>query len=81
MYLTGFRHINTLMFPQNPSKREYITTMVYKMGNEVPPTLLCHMTMKDCNRLREKGWEEVLMNLQHRGNELHVRFTGVRKGS
>lgn len=80
MYLTRFRRINTLMFTPDYPKREYISTMIYKTGSEISPTLLFHMTMKECNRLREKGWDEVQMNLQHKGNELFVRFSGVKKG-
>jgi hypothetical protein len=78
-YLTNLGNINTLMPTPNSSKRDYIVTMVYKTGSEISPTLLFHMTMKECNRLREKGWDEVLMNLQHRGTELIVRFSGIKK--
>ena len=80
MYLTGLGRINTLMSTPSSEKREYICTMIYKTGSEISPTLLFHMTMKECNRLREKGWDEVQMNLQHKGNELYVRFAGIKRG-
>jgi hypothetical protein len=61
-----------------PSKnREYITTMVYTMGTEISPTILYHVTMKECNRLRDVGWVEVLISLQHVGEKLSIRYTGI----
>ncbi len=70
--------INTSMTNTTSSKnREYIITMVYMMGTEISPTILYHVTMKECNRLRDVGWAEVLVSFQHIGEKLSVRYTGI----
>jgi len=59
-------------------KREYIKTHIYRLGSELSPALLFRVTTKDSHRYESEGWIEVLMTFRHHGEEIHIRYTGIR---
>jgi hypothetical protein len=59
-------------------KREYIKTHIYRLGSELSPALLFRVTTKDSHRYESEGWDEVLMTFRHQGEDVHIRYTGIR---
>lgn len=69
------------MFREQPDeKREFIRTHIYRLGDEVSPTLLFQITAKDSHRYQNEGWREVMVSIQHQGDKLYIRYTGINAG-
>jgi hypothetical protein len=69
------------MFREQPDeKREFIRTHIYRLGEEISPTLLFQITAKDSHRYQREGWREVMVSIQHHQGKLYIRYTGINVG-
>lgn len=78
MYLTRFRRINTNMPIEGNSKRQFITAISYTVGEEIAATPLSFMLARETKRLKEAGWNDIMLSIRHEGKIMSVRYTGTR---
>jgi hypothetical protein len=78
MYLTSLGHINTNMPIEGNSKRQFITSISYAVGEEIAATPLSFMLAKETKRLKEAGWSDIMLSIRHDGKNMNVRYTGIR---
>lgn len=78
MYLTRFRHINTNMPTDGNGKRQFITAISYTVGEEIAATPLSFLLARETKRLKEAGWQDIMLSIRHDGKNMTVRYTGTR---
>lgn len=78
MYLTSLGHINTNMPIEGNGKRQFITSISYAVGEEIAATPLSFLLARETKRLKENGWNDIMLSIRHEGKSMVVRYTGTK---
>lgn len=60
-------------------KKHHIRSLHYKIDDGISATLAAHIMIKEANKAKDEGWEEVTMKVQTFPDKFAIALYGIKK--